>query len=324
MRTQKSLLYLVLGASLFGQFVASSNAQQAGKKLSIAVIPKGTTHVFWKSVEAGARQAAQELGIDMTWKGPLKEDDRAQQISIVEQFVSEGRSGIVLAPLDENALRRPVDAAMEKKIPVIIIDSTLKGEVGKDFIGFCGTNNKQGGTMGGEELARLLDGKGKVILLRYQEGSASTSQREEGFLEAIKKHPDMQLLLDNRYAGATVAEAQSTAMNIIDKIRVADGIFCPNESSTFGMLLALKQNNLAGKIKLVGFDTSPPLIEGLKKGEIQALVAQNPKKMGYLGVKTVVAYIHGEQVPPVTDSGAQLITKENVDTPEIQKLLNPQ
>jgi ribose transport system substrate-binding protein len=120
-----------------------------------------------------------------------------------------------------------------------------------------------------------------------------------------------------------VAEAQSTAMNIIDKIRVADGIFCPNESATFGMLLALKQNNLAGKIKLVGFDTSPPLIEGLKKGEIQALVAQNPKKMGYLGVKALVACIHGEQVPPVTDSGAQLVTKENVDTPEIQKLLNP-
>src|SRR3981081_760857 len=248
----------------------------------------------------------------MTWKGPLKEDARAQQISIVEQFVSEGRSGIVLAPLDENALRRPVDAAMQKKIPVVIIDSTLKGEVGKDFVAFCGTNNKQGGVMGGEALVKLLDGKG------------STSQREEGFLEPIKKSPDIQILVDNRYAGATVAEAQSTAMNIIDKIRVADGIFCPNESATFGMLLALKQNNLAGKIKLVGFDTSPPLIEGLKKGEIQALVAQNPKKMGYLGVKTVVAYIHGEQVPPVTDSGAQLIHKENVDTPEIQKLLNPQ
>lgn len=275
----KRFISHLVGTAVFTLFLGTGHAQQAGKKLNIAVIPKGTTHVFWKSVEAGARQAAQELGVDMTWKGPLKEDDRAQQISIVEQFVSEGRSGIVLAPLDENALRRPVDAAMEKKIPVIIIDSTLKGEVGKDFIGFCGTNNKQGGTMGGEELARLLDGKGKVILLRYQEGSASTSQREEGFLEAIKKHPDIQILLDNRYAGATVAEAQSTAMNIIDKLRVADGIFCPNESSTFGMLLALKQNNLAGKIKLVGFDTSPPLIEGLKKGEIQALVAQNPKKM---------------------------------------------
>jgi ribose transport system substrate-binding protein len=241
----------------------------------------------------------------------------------VEQFVSEGRSGIVLAPLDENALRRPVDAAMQKKIPVVIIDSTLKGEVGKDFVAFCGTNNKQGGVMGGEALAKLLDGKGKVILLRYQEGSASTSQREEGFLEAIKKNPDIQILVDNRYAGATVAEAQATAMNIIDKIRQANGIFCPNESATLGMLLALKQNNLAGKVKLVGFDTSPPLIEGLKKGEIDALVAQNPKKMGYLGVKTVVSAIHGEQVPANTDSGAQLITKENVDTPEIQKLLNP-
>src|SRR6202011_5224288 len=208
---------------------------------------------------------------------------------------------------------RPVDAAMQKKIPVVIIDSTLKGEVGKDFIGFCGTNNKQGGTMGGEELARLLDGKGKVILLRYQEGSASTSQREEGFLEAIKKHPDMQILLDNRYAGATVAEAQSTAMNIIDKIRVADGIFCPNESSTFGMLLALKQSGLAGKVKFVGFDATPQLVDALKDGNIDAFVAQGPVKMGYEGVKTAVAAARGQSVSPHIDTGVTVITRANLN-----------
>src|SRR5258708_14149642 len=141
--TKRFISHLV-GTAVFALFLAPGHAQQESKKLNIAVIPKGTTHVFWKSVEAGARQAALELGIDMIWKGPLKEDDRAQQISIVEQFVSEGRSGIVLAPLDENALRRPFAAALDKKIPLIIIDSTLKGEVGKDFIGFCGPKHKPG------------------------------------------------------------------------------------------------------------------------------------------------------------------------------------
>jgi len=301
--------------------MTASYAQQGGKKLSIAVIPKGTTHVFWKSVEAGARQAAKELGVDMSWKGPLKEDDRAQQIQVVEQFVSERRDGIVLAPLDDTALKRPVDAAMAKKIPVVIIDSALKGEAGKDFISYVSTDNRAGGRMAGEELARLLDGKGKVILMRYQEGSASTTEREAGFLEAIKQHPDIQILIDNRYSGATAAEAQTTAMNIIDKIRQANGIFCPNESSTFGMLLALRQNNLASKVQLVGFDTSPPLIEGLKKGEIKALVAQHPKKMGYEGVRVLVSYLRGEKVPQRIDSGAELITAQNLNTPEVQALL---
>ena len=319
----KSFLYLLLGVSLFSQFIASSEAQKAGEKISIAVIPMGTSHVYWKAVEAGARQAAKELGIDMTWKGPLKENDRAQQIAIVEQFVSENKSGIVIAPLDDTALKRPIDAAMAKKIPVVIIDSSLKGEPGTDFVSFVATDNHAGGKMAAEELLRLLDGKGKVILLRGQEGTASTTAREEGFLEEIKKHPDIQILLDNRYAGNTAAEAQTTAMNLMDKIRQADGMFCPNEGTTFGTLLALRQSGLAGKIKLVGFDTSPALIEGIKKGEIKAVVAQHPKKMAYDGVKILVAKIRGEDVPQKEDSGAVLITAENLNTPEIQELLAP-
>jgi ribose transport system substrate-binding protein len=175
--------------------------------------------------------------------------------------------------------------------------------------------------MAGEELGKILGGKGKVVLLRYQEGSASTGQREAGFLEAIKKFPDIKVILDNRYSGATASEAQSTALNILDKLKEADGIFCPNESSTFGMLLALKQNNLAGTKKLVGFDTSPPLLDGLKNGQIQALIAQNPKKMGREAVKTLVAKMKGQEVPKEVDSGAAVITKENLNTPEIQALL---
>ena len=175
MFTPKPFLYLLFGASLISPFIASSEAQKAGEKISIAVVPMGTSHVYWKAVEAGARQACKELDVDMTWKGPLKENDRAQQIAIVEQFVSENKSGIVIAPLDDTALKRPIDAAMAKKIPVVIIDSALKGEPGTDFVSFVATDNHAGGKMAAEELLKLLDGKGKVILLRGQEGTASTT-----------------------------------------------------------------------------------------------------------------------------------------------------
>ena len=132
------------------------------------------------------------------------------------------------------------------------------------------------------------------------------------------------MVVDNRYAGATAGEAKTAAMNIIDKLKEADGVFAPNESSTFGMLLALRQNNLAGKIKFVGFDTSPPLLEALQKGEIDGLVAQDPTKMGYEGVKALVNSIRGKQVPKTVDTGVRLITRENLNSPEIKKLLGPQ
>jgi ribose transport system substrate-binding protein len=302
---------------------AATGAAGGGAKgdITIAVIPKGTTHPYWKSVHAGAEAAATELGVKIIWKGPLMENDRAQEIGIVEQFVSDGVSGIVLAPLDSTALVRPVTSAKDKNIPVVIIDSGLKAEAGKDFTSFVATNNKLGGSLGGDELARLIGGKGKVVLLRYAEGSASTEEREAGFLEAMAKHPDITVTVKDRYGNPTAAEAQTTAMNIIDQIKEADGIFCPNESTTFGMLLALRQNNLAGKKNFVGFDTSKELMEALQKGEINALVAQDPKKMGYEGVKTCVAAIKGEKVEPNIDSGCALITKEKLDDPAIKKML---
>jgi ribose transport system substrate-binding protein len=315
----RKIIFIFLAALLLICVARPISAQNA--KLKIAVIPKGTTHLFWKSVEAGARKAEAELGVEIIWKGPLKENDRAQQIAIVEQFVTESVSGIVLAPLDDAALVRPVSAATQKKIPVVIFDSALKGEAGKDFVSFVATNNKKGGNLGGEQLAILLGGKGKIVLLRYQIGSASTVEREAGFVEALGKNPDIKIISDNRYAGATAGEAKTASMNMLDKIREAGGIFCPNESSTFGMLLALRQTNLAGKIKFVGFDTSPPLVEALEKGEIDALVAQDPTRMGYEGVKTLVEHIRGKQVPAVIDTGVRLITRENFNTPEIKKLL---
>jgi len=287
----------------------------------IAVIPKGTTHNFWKSVEAGALRAGKELGVEIKWKGPLKEDDRAQQISLVEQFVASGVSAIVLAPLDDIALRAPVRSAAERKIPVVIFDSPLKADSGKDFVSLVATDNRLGGRLAGEEMARLLGGKGKVVLLRCMEGSASTTDREEGFLEVIARSPGIEITVKNRYAGPTVSTAQDAAMNLLDRIREADGIFCPNESSTHGMLLALRQTGLAGKRTFVGFDASPVLLSALQRGDIQALVAQNPTRMGYLGVVTAVKAVRGEPVETSIDTGCVLVTRSNINDAAVREVL---
>lgn len=292
------------------------------KKPTIAVIPKGTTHVFWKSVEAGAKKAGEDLGAEIIWKGPLKEDDRAGQIQLVQQFISQGVSGIVLAPLDYKALAGPVKASNDKKIPVVIFDSALEGQAGKDFVSFVATDSEKAGGMGGEHLAKLLNGSGSVVLLRYQVGSASTEARETGFLSAIKKASGIKVLVDNRYAGATAGEAKTTALNMIDQIKAAGGVFCSNESTTMGMLLALRQSGLAGKIKVVGFDASPPLVEALRKGEINALVVQDPRNMGYKAVEAIIRHLRAESVEPRVDTGAVLVTKENMDSPEVKRVID--
>ena len=297
------------------------SSTQSAARPKVAVIPKGTTHLHWRSVEAGARKAGEEFGIDVIWKGPLTENDAAQQIGLVEQFTQEGVAGIAVAPLDANQLRRPVQQAAAKKIPVVIFDSALSGEVGKDYISYVATDNKKGGVLGGEELARLLGGKGKVVLIRYNVGSASTDEREAGFLEVMAKHPGINLISKDRYSGATVGEAQRNAENMIDVLREADGIFCPNESSTQGMLNVLKANGLAGKKVFVGFDASPALVSAMKAGEINALVAQNPLQMGYDTVRVMAAHLKGQPVDRNVDTGCALVTKENLETPEVKKVL---
>jgi ribose transport system substrate-binding protein len=299
----------------------SSGGGAGGRQLRIAVIPKGTTHVFWKSVEGGARKAAGEAGVEMVWKGPLREDDRAEQIKVVEQFVSEGVDGICLAPLDSEALARPISSAMGRKIPVVVFDSSVLGEPGKDFVSYVATNNTKGGEMAGEQLAKLLGGKGKVVLLRYSVGSGSTTERETGFLQALKKHPDITLLVENRYAGATVGSAKAEAMKLVDQLKQADGVFAPNESSTLGLLGALQDNGLTGKVKFVGFDATPPLVEAMQKGEIQALVAQDPARMGYLSVQSCVKHIRGEPVEKVIDTGVRLLVPESLNDPDTRKFL---
>jgi ribose transport system substrate-binding protein len=323
-------LFVLAAIAVFFIAVGCRRKEESESKYRIAVIPKGTTHVFWKSIHAGAVKAEQELkqlGVEVIWKGPLKEDDREEQIKVVEGFITRGVSGIVLAPLDDVALRGPVKEAVNHGIPVVIIDSGLKRE---DYVSFVATDNYIGGRKGGERLAEILGGKGKVVLLRYQEGSASTANRERGFLDVLKeKYPDIEVVSSNQYGGPTTESAYGASESLLEPLRrpdgglTIDGIFCPNESTTFGMLRALQSSGLAGKVKYVGFDSSERLVQALQKGEIHGLVLQDPINMGYLGVKTIVRHLSGEDVDKRIDTGSEVATPENMNDPKMKNLLEP-
>ncbi|MGH9373077.1 MAG: ABC transporter substrate-binding protein [Vicinamibacterales bacterium] len=319
---KKVLIGLVVAIALGA---GCRGAQDEGG-LTIAVIPKGTTHNFWQSIHAGAEKAAQELGVTVIWRGPLREDDRSSQISEVEGFITRGVSGIALAPLDEAALALPVADAQRQDIPVVIFDSGLKGT---DYVSFVATDNRQGGRMAGEHVAAALKGKGKVILLRYAEGHDSTTQREEGFLEALAAHPGIEILSSNQYAGADVEGAYRRGESLLSNYRNADGslgvdaIFCVNESSTFALMRVLQDHAWAGKVRFVGFDASNNLVKGLADGVIDALVIQDPVKMGYLAVKTLVSHIKGQPVEKRIDTGVHLATRENMNEPGMKELLTP-
>jgi ribose transport system substrate-binding protein len=182
-----------------------SGAHGKTGKRRIAVIPKGATHDFWKSVHAGALKAAEETGVEIIWKAPPTEEDKEAQIKLIDSLVVDGVDGICVAPIDRSALVAPVERAKSQNVPTVVFDSGL--EDADAIVSYVATNNRHGGEMAGEYLAKVMGGKGNVLLLRYAAGSESTEQREAGFLDAIKKYPDIKVLDDTQRAGSDGEEA---------------------------------------------------------------------------------------------------------------------
>src|SRR6266567_7928392 len=327
MRKIATLLIALTAIATFNCTRSGPTGAGALKKLTIAVIPKGTTHEFWKSIHAGSLKAARELStkdtaVEVIWKGPLKEDDREAQIQVVEGFSSQGVSGIVLAPLDNRALVRPVEEAKRAGVPTVIIDSGLEST---QIASFVATDNRKGGSLAADRMGQLLNGKGKVLLLRYMEGSASTQDREAGFVERLKeKYPGIELISSDQYAGPTRDTAKRASENLLNRFGdELQGIFTPNESSTAGMLLALQDIGKAGKVTFIGFDTSESFLAAMRNKQLQGIVVQNPFNMGYLGVRTMADFLLGKSVEKRIDTGVTMVTPDNLNTPEIQTLVHP-
>ncbi len=306
---------------------SESNSPGSPKRFKIAVVPKGTTHVFWKSVHFGAAKAADEFGAEIIFQGPQKEDDRDQQISLIQSLTIKGVDGICLAPLDSEALIRPVEEAKQVGIPTVIFDSGLKAP--DSIVSFVATDNFLGGQMAAEAMAKALSAKepnekSRVIMLRYAVGSESTEQREEGFLAKIKEYPQIEVVSSDQYAGTTVMSSVDKAQQLFQRFdNKVDGIFAVCESNADGVLKAIEDTGLSGKIVFVGFDPSESLRVALAEKKMSAIILQDPVNMGYQAVKAMVEHLQGKTVDKRIDTGEFVATPDNMNEEAMKQLLNP-
>lgn len=295
-------------------------AESPGQTRSVAVIPKGSTHQFWKAVHAGANAAGKEFGCDIYWNAPDLETDRERQIQIVEDFVVQKVDGIVLAPVDKEALVPVVEKLAAMKIPCAIVDSAVATD---KYVSFIATDNYKGGAMAAERMGKILDGKGKVIVIKYAPGSASTTDRENGFMETLhKEFPGIEIV-DTKYGMATVETALQATEDLLTRHPDLQGLFACNASTAVGAFQAL-QSQKRPEVKMIGFDAEKALLDGLRSGQIDSLVVQDPFKMGYEGVKAIVSFRKGQPVEKRIDTGVTVITKESLGDPKVQELLKYQ
>ncbi len=304
-----------------------SGGDSSDGSLRIAVVPKATGGEFWETVESGARDAAKELGVEIKWEGTLTETEISEQNRIIENMVNLGVDGMAVAPLNAKATRKSIAGAVDAGIPVVVFDSAVDGDA---HVCFVATNNKQGGMLGAQRMIDLFgDKKADVLVIRFLQGTGSTEARVTGFIEQAEA-AGFNIVGDPYTEDGTVAGAKKTASNTLEglirdnKLNV-DGIFACNLYSALGMAAALddlRKSGIEVNAKFVGFDTSPELIKGLQEGSIDALVAQNPKHMGYLAVETIVKHLKDEAIDPIIDTGVEVVTKERLENePEIRQLV---
>ncbi len=292
------------------------------KDMNIVFIPKSQDQDFWKFMRGGVERGIREEGhVALTWRGPTYNDKTEEQIKILQLYTTAEVDAIIIAPTDRARLAAPVARAAAIGIKVVVVDSELDGD---RHLNFVTTDNFAAGQLAAEHMSALLNGRGKVMLLRTVAGSGSTEERARGFLAYLKKNaPDIRVVADE-YGGATRGETARSSMKFLKKSPDVDGVFAVNESSSDGMLRALRELGVAGKKKFIGFDSTVFLLDGLAQQEINGLVVQNPRQMGYLGIKAAIAAVRNAPVKDrIIFTGAIMVTPANHKSPEIQSLLVP-
>jgi ribose transport system substrate-binding protein len=296
----------------------------AADEPTIPVIVKDTTSGYWQIVFAGARQAAKDLHVKVPELGAQSEADINGEITILENAVAEKPAAVVIAPTQFKALGEPVDEAA-KKVPIIGIDSAADS---KAFTSFLTTDNEKGGRIAADGMAEAIKAKygkdeGEVALITHLPGVGSLQARDKGFQEELtEKYPGLKLVAHKISDGNA-----TTGLNIMTDLITAypnlRGVFADNLIQCQGASQAVAENKKGDTIKLVCFDADPKLIGYLEDGTITALLLQDPYRMGYDGVKTALEASKGEKVPAFVDTGANLVTKANMNNPKEHKLLYP-
>jgi ribose transport system substrate-binding protein len=294
---------------LAGGALAAVGCRGGGQK-TVAVIPKGTSHIFWLTVQAGAVAAGKQFHLNIEWNGPAQETEYARQIQIVDSMIARRVDGIVLAAADRKSLVQPVDRAMAAGIPVTIFDSGLDST---NYMSFVATDNVEAGRLAARTLAKAIGGKGEVGVVMHVPGSVSTMDREAGFDETIaKEFPGIQIV-QKLYGMSDRGKSMAAAENILTVHPGLAGIFCSTEPSATGTALALKSRGLGGKVKMVGFDWNDAMVADIKAGVIYATIIQDPFRMGFEAVQTLSQKLSGGNPPKRIDLPATAITVENLD-----------
>ena len=284
------------------------------------MVPKATSHMFWLSVRSGAEAAGQKYGVEVIWNGPPAETDYDRQMQIVDSMIAQRVDGLAVAAAERNALNRSLDRAAQVGIPVTVFDS---GVDSTNYMTFLATDNYEAGRMGARELARLVGGKGTVAMLMHAPGSASTMDRERGFDDVMKAEFPQINVVARQFGMSDRSKAMGAAENILTAHPDLNGIFASSEPSSIGAALALKSRNLSGRVKFVAFDSSDTMIEDLKGGTIDAMVVQDPFKMGFEAVRSLVHKLNGATPPKRIDLPARVVRKADLDNPDVHELLFP-
>ena len=295
------------------------SCNRSGKRL-IGVVPKGTTSLFWQSVHAGVIAASQQFDVEVEWNGPTQETEYARQIQIVDAMINRRIDGIVLSPTERTALVSVVERAAREGIPVTIFDSGIDTE---NYVSYVATNNTGAGELAAETVSQLVNGAGKIALVKHAPGSDSTDSRERGFEASVAKtHTGLEIVAE-QYCMSDRAKALAVTEDMLTAHPDLDALFCSSEAATIGAARALVSRGAAGKIKLVGFDASPSLQQDLRDGVIDALIVQDPFGIGYIAVETIVNKLDGETPEKRIDSPARVVRAADLDDPAVKKLLNP-
>lgn len=288
-------------------------------KRVVGVVPKGANHIFWQTVHAGAIKAALEYDLKLEWNAPTLEIDSSRQIAILDSMVNRHLAGIAVAPVDRKALINVIERAERAGIPVAVFDSAVDTD---KILSYVSTDNREGGRMAARELGSLLQGKGKVAVIGFMAGSASTMEREEGFAEELKaKFPGITIV-QTVLGMADRAKALAATENILNAHPDLNGIFADCESSSVGAAMALKARANT-QVHLVAFDANDQLISDLQDKHVDALILQDPFRMGYESVKAVGMKLNAQAPQPRIDSGVFLVRKQDMEKPDMVTLLRP-
>jgi ribose transport system substrate-binding protein len=321
----KNAIWVVVFVVLVAVFVGIGVLRKGGTKAErrIGVIPKETESVYWEGVRQGALKAGAEENYTILWDGPTVETDCERQIQIVEDMILQKVDGVVLAPSNRKAMVPTVEKTYARKIPCVIVDSDVDTD---KYLSYLATDNYKGGVLAARRMGEILVGKGQILLVAWTPSSASTDARVAGFRATLSKEFPGIEIVDTQYPNPpTPDKARDVTTDMLTRNAGVDGLFACNATTAGGALVALRAfQSGEKKIKMIGFDAWPMVVDGLDKGDLDSLILQNPYKMGYEGVKTIIRHLKGEKVNRQVDTGVELVTRERLKDPKIQELLKSQ